>query len=175
MQNNNGNSYVTLSIVFQPKNLALLQMMVENHTIVNKTQMMRLFIPSSEISNAVAYLKQKGLSVESYLNVITVSGKASEVEDALHGKIVESSFHGINYYQFLGNSPFSNAIITGTNITEAYLSKPDTLYNATQLVAYQQISPKEIYKAYNITYLLSRGIEGNGTAIGILDFMEIPI
>lgn len=170
----NGNSYVTLSIVFQPKNLALLQMMVENHTIINKTQMMRLFIPSSEISNAVAYLKQKGLSVESYLNVITVSGKASEVEDALHGKIVESSFHGINYYQFLGNSPFSNAIITGTNITEAYLSKPNTLYNATQLVAYQQISPKEIYKAYNITYLLSKGIEGNGTAIGILDFYGDP-
>ncbi len=167
-------SYITMSIVFQPKNLELLQIMLQNHTVLNENSVSKLFVPQGEISSAINYLRSYGINASQTLNVITFSGKASLIEKALHGKVYESTFHGISYYQFLGDSPFQNAIVTGTNVTASLLSKPVTLYNTTQLLAYNEIKPYQLYEAYNVTYLHSKGINGKGTSIGILDFYGDP-
>ncbi|BBG22749.1 hypothetical protein IC006_0033 [Sulfuracidifex tepidarius] len=168
------NSYITMSIVFQPKNLDLLQILLENHTVLNESVVSKLFVPQEEISSAINYLRTYGISANQTLNVITFSAKASLIEKALHGKVYESNFHGVSYYQFLGDSPFQNAIVTGTNVTASLLSKPITVYNTTQLLAYNEIKPYQLYEAYNVTYLHSIGINGEGTSIGILDFYGDP-
>lgn len=170
------NSTVTIAIVEKPNNLPLLQFYVENHIVLNSTEVYRLFIPNDSITNALNYLSKFDLDIEVYLNVIVVSGKASVVESALGGTIYYTKFNGITFYQFIGNPPASlgNALVIGTNITASLLSKPNTIYNVTQAIAYNYFTPQDLQEAYNVTWLYKHGISGNGTVIGILDFSGDP-
>lgn len=172
----NPNAYVTVAIVVKPKNLPLLQMYVENHIILNSTEVYKLFIPEDKIDSIVDYLHKFNLTSQTYLNVILVSGKASEIEKALNGNIYVTEFNSVKFYRFVGNppTPISNALIIGTNITSAILSKPNTLYNVSQALAYNYFSPQELQRAYNVSWLLERGITGKGTTIGILAFSGDP-
>lgn len=167
------NSLVTVSIVIPPKNLELLQLLVENHTILNRTQVYELFIPTQQISDTLSYLSSFGLNASTILNVIIVKGRAGLIERALHGQFILTKVMGKPIYQFIGNPPF-NAIVLGTNITSALLERPQYLINITQASAYNTIGIKDLQKAYNITPLLKEGINGSGVNIGILDFAGDP-
>jgi len=172
----NPNSYITVTIVEQPKNLELLQFYLENHTILNSSQVNKLFIPQSSINRTLQYLKSFNINAKSYLNVIVASGEVKELEKAFNGKFYSLKFNNIAYYKFEGNLPsfLGQAIIIGSNVTQAIFNKPDTLYNVTQAVAFSAVTPRDIRLAYNVTPLLREGIDGNGTNIGILDFYGDP-
>ncbi len=172
----NKDAYVTVTIVEQPKNLELLQMYVENHTVLNLTQVERLFIPNDEIQRVVNYFHQFDLSTQTYLNVITVSGSVGALERALHGTFYVYKLGNITFYDFEGEgpSPIGSAYLISTNFTKALLSRPNTLYNVTQAVAFSEVKPEQLREAYNVTYLINRGINGNGTSVGILDFYGDP-
>ncbi|WP_231136263.1 S53 family peptidase [Acidianus ambivalens] len=176
LQELNPNCIVTVAIVEQPKNLAKLQLDIENHIILNKTCMYKLFIPNNEIIKAVAYLTRFGIQTSVYMNVILATGKVCSFEKALNGKFYVINFHDIKFYEFLGDPPVSigNALVFSTNITSQILQKPNTLYNYSQAIAYNVIYPCILREAYNVTTLYSRGIMGNGTNIGIIDFCGDP-
>lgn len=168
------NTYLTVSIVIPPKNLALLQQYVQEHKILNFTQVEKLFIPKHEISRIVTYLRQMNISAVNYLNVIVASGTAAQLEKALKGKFYIYRFLNHEFYEFSGSSIFPNTIIIGTNITSLFLSKPITLYNITQAVAYSVVQPNQLRVAYNVSWLYEHNITGKGTTIGILDFYGDP-
>ncbi|ARM74981.1 S53 family peptidase [Acidianus manzaensis] len=176
LQSINPNSFVTIAIVETPKNLALLQMYVENHIILNSTEVYNLFIPNNTINNIVDYLHRYNINTTTYYNVVLASGPAKSLEKALNGTIYVNNFNSIRFYQFLGDPPsiIGNAEIFGTNITAALLAKPNTIYNVSQAVAYNYVLPSQLQEAYNTTWLYNHGITGNGTTIGILDFCGDP-
>ncbi len=176
LQELNPNCVVTVAIVEQPKNLVKLQLDVENHVILNKTCVCKLFIPHNEISKAIEYLGKFGIKTTTYMNVILATGKVCSFEKALDGKFYIINFHNTSFYEFLGDPPVSvgNALIFSTNITSQILQKPDTLYNYSQAIAYNVIYPCILREAYNVTSLYKEGIMGNGTNIGIVDFCGDP-
>jgi subtilase family serine protease len=168
------NTYLTVSIVLPPNNLALLQQYVQQHVILNISQIEKLFIPHKEISEILYKLNQMNISAINYLNVIVASGTVKQLEKALNGKFYIYNFNGNKFYEFYGSPAFSNAIVIGTNVTSLFLDKPITLYNITQAVAYSAVTPNQLQQAYNITWLYKHGITGNGTTIGILAFDGDP-
>ncbi|BDC18363.1 hypothetical protein HS5_12530 [Acidianus sp. HS-5] len=176
LQELNPNCVVTVAIVEQPKNLAKLQLDVEDHVILNKTCICKLFIPHNEISKAIEYLSKFGLQTVVYMNVILTTGKVCSFEHALNGKFYAIDFHNIRFYEFLGDPPVAigNALVFSTNITSQILQQPDTLYNYSQAIAYNVIYPCILREAYNATSLYKQGIMGNGTSVGIVDFCGDP-
>jgi subtilase family serine protease len=176
LQELNPNCIVTVAIIEQPKNLAELRLDVENHVILNRTCVCRLFIPTNEIFRVTEYLNKFGIQTSVYMNVILATGKVCSFEKALNGKFYIINFHGTKFYEFLGDPPsyVGNALVFSTNITSQILQKPDTLYNYSQAIAYNVVYPCILREAYNITSLYSQGIMGNGTNIGIIDFCGDP-
>ena len=167
-----GNVYV--SIVIPPKNLEMLQLYIQQHMILNKSQVEKLFIPSQQINQLVQELESKGIKPTVNWNVISFSAPAKEVEEMFKGQFITYTFEGKKVYTFISADKSIPGIIIATNLTEALFSKPNTLYNITQAVAYSTVTPQQIQQAYNITYLLKHGINGSGTNIGILDFEGDP-
>ncbi|ADB88720.1 S53 family peptidase [Saccharolobus islandicus] len=168
------NYYLTVAIVFPPSNLPLLQQYVQEHVILNQSQLEKLFVPTQEISKTLSQLRQSNISTTSYMNVILASGTVSQLERALNGKFYVYEFNGKRFYEFAGSPVISNAIVIGTNITSLILNKPTTFYNITQAVAYNALRPSQLLNAYNISWLYVHNITGKGTAIGILDFYGDP-
>ncbi|AZF69438.1 peptidase S53 [Saccharolobus solfataricus] len=168
------NYYLTVAIVFPPSNLTLLQQYVQEHVILNQTQVEKLFIPTEEISKTLSQLRQSNISATSYMNVILASGTVSQLEKALNGKFYVYELNGKRFFEFFGSPVIPNAIVIGTNITSLILNKPTTLYNVTQAVAYNALKPSQLLYAYNISWLHAHNITGKGTAIGILDFYGNP-
>ncbi|BAB67272.1 S53 family peptidase [Sulfurisphaera tokodaii] len=169
------NQLVNVAIVLPPKNLGLLQIYVQQHKIVNQSQLISLFIPNATINKIVSILKYNGINPQVTLNVISFQAKAGVIEKLFNGEFVTTTILGKKIYYFVseGSSSFPG-IVLATNLTSLFLSKPNNLVNITQAVAYNMVTPIEIQKAYNITYLLNRGINGSGVNIGILDFEGDP-
>jgi len=166
------NQLVNVAIVIPPKNLALLQTYVQQHVVINSSQLQNLFIPNETINMTVSYLESKGITPQVTLNIISFQAKAGEVEKLFNGEFVTTNILGKKVYYFVGsNSP---GIILATNLTYLFLSKPANLIKITQAVAYNSILPQDIQLAYNISYLLEHGINGSGVNIGILDFEGDP-
>ncbi|WP_338604009.1 protease pro-enzyme activation domain-containing protein [Sulfolobus tengchongensis] len=168
------NYYLTVSIVLPPSNLTLLQQYVQEHVILNESEVEKLFIPNVEISKLLSELRHMNITATNYMNVILASGTVSQLEKALNGKFYVYNFDGKKFYEFSGSPTISNAIVIGTNITSLFLSKPTTLYNITQAVAYNALQPNQLLNAYNISWLYKYNITGKGTTIGILDFYGDP-
>jgi len=170
------NQLVSVTIVERPNNLALLQMYVQEHKVLNESQMEQLFIPRDKISSVTSYLSKFGIYTTSYLNVIEATGTVGQFERALGGEFVVIKFHDKTFYEYQGvTSPLvSNSLVFSSNVTQALLERPVTLYNITQAVAFSQVTPKQLQKVYNVTPLLSRGVNGTNVTIGILDFYGDP-
>ena len=163
---------VNVAIVVPPKNLALLQSYVQQHVIVNSSQLQALFIPNDTINKIVSYLRSNGITPQVTLNVISFQAKAGEIEKLFHGVFITTTILGKKVYYFVGSYPLG--IVLATNLTYLFLSKPQNLIKITQAVAYNSISPQDLQLAYNVSYLLKHGINGSGVNIGILDFEGDP-
>ncbi|BFH72568.1 S8 family serine peptidase [Sulfurisphaera javensis] len=168
------NQIVNVSIVIPPKNLELLQLYVEEHHIVNSSELETLFIPNSTINKIVNMLVNNGIQPEVTLNVISFQAKAGIVEKLFHGQFITTEILGKKIYYFISSSTSFPGIILATNLTYLFLSKPNNLVNITQAIAYNMITPSELQSAYNITFLIKHGINGSGVNIGILDFEGDP-
>ncbi|BBL46716.1 S53 family peptidase [Metallosphaera sedula] len=167
---------VTVSIVEKPQNLALLQLYVQEHKVLNKDQVESLFVPTEKIQQLVNYLHGYRISTSVSLNVITATGTVSQFEKALGGSFYVEKFHNLTFYQYVGaSSPLvSNALVFSTNVTTSLLQRPSTLINVTQAVAFSQVTPSQLRYAYNVTPLLHKGINGTNVTIGIVDFYGDP-
>ncbi|QKR00464.1 S8 family serine peptidase [Metallosphaera tengchongensis] len=170
------NQMVTVNIVEKPQNLELLQLYVQEHKVLNKSQVESLFIPSDEINRTIDYLHHYGIQASAYMNVITATGKASQFERALGGEFYLQRFHNLTFYEYLGaDSPLiQNAEVFSTNVTKTLLQRPTTLYNVSQAVAFSLVNPKQLQEAYNVSPLLRQGINGTNVTIGIIDFYGDP-
>jgi subtilase family serine protease len=165
------NLTVNVAIVFPPKNIELLQYYVQTHKILTINEIKKLFIPQDSIDKTKKLLESYGLQVKQYLNVVVVTGEIKILEKLLNGKFYIYNWNSTKFYIFLG-SPKFNAIVFSTNLTTA-LIKP--LYiKLTQALAYSEIEPKDLWKAYNTSTLYNRGINGSGVNIGILAFDGNP-
>jgi len=163
---------VNVAIVVPPKNLALLQTYVQQHIIVNSSQLQTLFIPNDTINEIVSYLRSNGITPQVTLNVISFQAKAGEIEKLFHGEFITTNVLGKKVYYFVGSYPLG--MVLATNLTYLFLSKPQNLIKITQAVAYSSISPQDLQLAYNVSYLLDHGINGTGVNIGILAFEGDP-
>jgi subtilase family serine protease len=168
----NGQVYVT--IVVPPKNLELLQLYVQQHIVLNKTQVEELFIPKEQINEILNHLSSYGIKANVTLNVITFYAQATVVEKALNGQFITFSIAGKKFYYFISQTPSVPGIILSTNLTSALFARPTNIYNVTQAIAYSYVTPQRLQTAYNVTWLLKRGINGSGVNIGILDFEGDP-
>lgn len=146
------NQIVNVSIVIPPKNLELLQLYVEEHHIVNSSELETLFIPNSTINKIVNMLVNNGIQPEVTLNVISFQAKAGIVEKLFHGQFITTEILGKKIYYFISSSTSFPGIILATNLTYLFLSKPNNLVNITQAIAYNMITPSELQSAYNITF-----------------------
>lgn len=167
------NQIINVSIVVPPKNLALLQTYIQQHIIVNSSQLKALFIPSEAIDKVVETLRANGITPQVTLNVISFQAKATQIEKIFNGEFITTTIFGKKVYYFVGNSNLPG-IILATNLTYLLLSKPNNIVKITQAVAFTEIQPQEIQLAYNITSLLNRGINGSGVNIGVLGFEGDP-
>ncbi len=93
----NPNDYITITIIEQPRNLELLQIYLENHTMLNSSQVEKLFIPQNSINKTLNYLKSFNINTRNYLNVIIASGEVKDLEKAFDGKFYSLQFNNVTY------------------------------------------------------------------------------
>ena len=147
------------------------------------------FLPTTEYQLALAYLEERGLTIvsSSLDSIIIAEGTASQVSQTT-GLSIETYSNGTSsYYSASGVSPIPGAYVDVSNVTAVLLSHPPDLVTARPVPSLvsgtsqsNQTAPGESYpltdlqSVYNATSLYSRGDNGAGYTVGILDFYGDP-
>ncbi|QKR00614.1 S8 family serine peptidase [Metallosphaera tengchongensis] len=158
------------------------------HKFLTQSQVRSLFYPTQEFNDVMSTLKAHGVNVIFAVadSVIVVKGRASQLSSVLGVRFFLYDNGTKSYYFSEGNPPFQGTVI-GSNVSALFFSHPSTLVTTKNVINLEksiaQVNstfPVEGYPvtylrgAYNITSLLSRGINGSGYTVGILDFYGDP-
>ena len=187
---------VIITIAIPLKNVNLMYSMVQEVSnpaspqfehFLTYSQIKNEFLPASQYDSLLNYLTSKGFRVlfTAMDSVIVVQGNPQQVKDYL-GLSAEIYSNGTySYYTFSGK-PSINAFVYASNLTGLILRHPDTMITGSTIKGLTQklqpnmtapitaISAKQLWKAYNVTGLLSSEINGSGYNIGILDWYGDP-
>jgi subtilase family serine protease len=188
--------YVTVAIPL--RNLSVLQYIVKEtsdphstmfHHFLTLNQVQNMFLPKQQFKSILTYLSSHGFKIDltAMDSMIVAQASALQVDEYLGLKIGVYS-NGIDqYYSAYGTPTLPNVYIYSSNVTSLLFAHPDTLVTqkaAANLFqsesqpnttfAIEGYSAKALQSAYNSTALLSRGIDGSGYTIGILDFFGDP-
>ena len=182
---------VLVSIVVPLRNLATLSSLVKQSSdpnsagfrhFLNYSQVSQMFLPTpAQFNSVLDYLTAKGFAVQSTAlnSTIVVRGTAGMVSQYL-GQGVEMFTNGTySYYETTGATSLSGAYSYGSNST-GLLMRPDFIKAgspASGALPSQNVTftegaqnTKLLQTVYNSTGLLSKGIDGKGYTIGLLDF-----
>lgn len=137
------------------------------------------FLPTAAFESLLAYLKASGLQVQMTAldSEIVVEGTVSQFQSAL-GTTINTYTNGTSsYYASAGSSTFDGAYIYASNATFLFM-KPTVLSpahpNSNVTFTSGSFSAKQLQPVYNATYFYSRGYDGSGQTIGLLDFYGSP-
>jgi len=182
---------VLVSVAIPLRNLPLLTSLVKESSdpssanfrhFLTYNQVSQMFLPTQgQYQSVLDYLTSKGFAVESSsLNsMIVVRGTAAQVNEYL-GQSVQLYTNGTySYYQTTGPSALSGAYSFASNST-GLLMRPDLMKAAgaasgaipSANVTFTEggQDTKLLRSVYNSTGLLSKGINGTGYTVGLLDF-----
>jgi subtilase family serine protease len=182
---------VLVSVAIPLRNLPLLSSLVQQESnprssgfrhFLSYSQVSQLFLPTqSQYQSVLDYLTSLGFTVQSSsLNsMITVRGTAGMVDQNL-GQSVQLYTNGTySYYQTTGSSSIPGAYSFASN-SSGLLIRPDYVItptaragsipssNVTFTEGGQQT--KLLQTVYNSTGLISKGENGTGYSVGLLDF-----
>jgi subtilase family serine protease len=186
---------VLVSVAIPLRNLPLLSSLVKDSSdpssagfrhFLTYSQVSQTFLPTQgPYQSVLDYLTSKGFAVvSSSLNsMITVRGTAAEVTQYL-GQGVQLYTNGTySYYQTTGASTLPGAYSFASNST-GLLMRPDlksaggaasgSIPSANVTFTEGGQSSNLLRTVYNSTGLLSKGINGTGYTVGLLDFYGYP-
>jgi subtilase family serine protease len=186
---------VLVSVVIPLRNLPLLTALVKQYSdpssvnfrhFLSYSDASRMFLPTQgQYRSVLDYLTAKGFTVDfSALNsMIVVQGTAAQVSQDLGQKVEVFTNGTYSYYETTGQSSLSGAYSYGSN-SSGLLMRPDFMKAAAAAstaipggnVTFTEggQSTKLLQTVYNSTGLLSKGVNGNGYTVGLLDFYGYP-
>ncbi len=187
---------VLVSVAIPLRNLPLLSSLVKESSdpssagfrhFLTYGQVSQMFLPTqAQYQSVLDYLTLKGFTVvSSSLNsMITVRGTAAQVTQSL-GQGVDLYTNGTySYYQTTGPSTLPGAYSFASNST-GLLMRPDLIRSggaASGAIPSANVTFTEggqasslLRTVYNSTGLLSKGINGTGYTVGLLDFYGYPL
>ena len=187
---------VVVSVAIPLRNLPLLSSFVKQSSdpssagfrhFLTYNDISRMFLPTQgEYQSVLGYLTSKGFTVESSSldSMIVVRGTAGMVSEYL-GQGVQLYTNGTySYYQTTGPSTLSGAYSFASNST-GLLMRPDftraggaasgAIPSANVTFTEGGQDTKLLRSVYNSTGLLSKGINGTGYTVGLLDFYGYPL
>jgi len=187
---------VLVSVAIPLRNLPLLSSLVKESSdpssagfrhFLTYSQVSQMFLPTqAQYQSVLDYLTLKGFTVvSSSLNsMITVRGTAAQVTQSL-GQGVDLYTNGTySYYQTTGPSTLPGAYSFASNST-GLLMRPDLIRSggaASGAIPSANVTFTEggqasslLRTVYNSTGLISKGINGTGYTVGLLDFYGYPL
>ncbi|QCO31155.1 peptidase S8 [Metallosphaera sedula] len=195
--NLSGNTPVIASIYIPLRNLNLLYYYAEQvsnpgsplyHKFLSPSQVKNLFYPSAEFSSVMNYLASHHVHVmfTAADSVIVVQGTASQLSQVLGIHYVLMS-NGTTYYYTAMGTPKVPGIVISSNVSALFFSHPSTLFTQSDVNKLRETvnqpnltAPIEAYKltelrgVYNVSSLISKGVNGTNYTVGILDFYGDP-
>jgi subtilase family serine protease len=182
---------VLVSVAIPLRNLPTLSSLVKQFSdpdsanfrhFLDHDEVSQMFLPTAgQYQSVLDYLKASGFTVESTAlnSMIVVRGTTAQVNQYL-GQHVQLFTNGTySYYETTGQTTLSGAYSYGSNST-GLLMRPD--FTAASSAASGAVpssnvtfteggkDTKLLQSVYNSTGLLSKGINGTGYTIGLLDF-----
>ena len=187
---------VLVSVAIPLRNLPLLSSLVKESSdpssagfrhFLTYSQVSQTFLPTqAQYQSVVDYLTSSGFTVvSSSLNsMITVRGTAAQVTQSL-GQSVQLYTNGTySYYETTGASTLTGAYSFASNST-GLLMRPDLIkaggaasgsIPSANVTFTEGGQPSNLLRTvYNSTGLLSKGINGTGYTVGLLDFYGYPL
>ncbi|MCI2413700.1 MAG: protease pro-enzyme activation domain-containing protein [Candidatus Aramenus sp.] len=154
------------------------------HKFLSQQQVEKLFYPVQTYEYVLNQLKQDGFNVlfTASDSVIVAEGTVAQVHKYLGVSYEVFSNGTVSYYSAYG-VPRVPGFIYSSNVSEIVFSHPTTLVTQKDVLSPpvpNYTAPIEAYwgtalqKVYNATALYAKGDEGQGRAIGILDFFGDP-
>ena len=186
---------VVVSVAIPLRNLPLLSSFVKQSSdpssagfrhFLTYNDISRMFLPTQgEYQSVLGYLTSKGFTVESSSldSMIVVRGTAGMVSEYL-GQGVQLYTNGTySYYQTTGPTTLPGAYAFASNSTGLFM-RPDfvraagaasgAIPSANVTFTEGGQDTKLLQSVYNSTGLLSKGINGSGYTVGLLDFYGYP-
>src|SRR5580704_4158085 len=185
---------VLVSVAIPLRNLALLSSLVKQSSdpssagfrhFLTYDDVSQMFLPTQgQYQSVLDYLTSKGFTVESSSldSMIVVRGTAGMVSEYL-GQGVQLYTNGTySYYQSTGPTTLPGAYAFASNST-GLLMRPDfaragaasgAVPSANVTFTEGGQATKLLQSVYNSTSLLSKGVNGTGYTIGLLDFCGYP-
>ena len=178
---------VTVSLAIPLRNLDLLSSLVKQVSdptspmfrhYPSQEMLARDFYPTAEFDQLMRYVSATGLQVQytALDSTVVLQGTASQVERAFGTDLKVYSNGTASYYMSTSES-FMGAYLFASNATAIEL-KPAVagLGTAGANVTFTEgdFSPKLLQAVYNATWLYSKGFNGSGKTIGLVDFYGSP-
>jgi subtilase family serine protease len=196
--NLNENSLVTFTVYVPLRNVNLIYYYANEvsdpssplyHHYLNKDQVEKLFYPVEKFNQVLNYLKDSGFNIlfTASDSFIVAQGTVSQVKQYLGLSYYLLSNGSESYYTAYGMPKIGGVYIYSSNVTAIFFSHPTDLivYNKEKLMSdfgllsnltypIEAYSPVSLNRVYNTTTLISKGINGSGYTVGILDFSGDP-
>ncbi|MDA4118418.1 MAG: protease pro-enzyme activation domain-containing protein [Thaumarchaeota archaeon] len=182
---------VTVSVVIPLRNLATLDSLVKQVSdpnspnfrhFLNYNETSQMFLPTqSQYQSVLNYLTAHGFSIESTAlnSMIVAHGTAAEVSQYLGQNVQIYSNGTYSYYQTTGGTSLSGAFSYGSN-SSGLLIRPNfaraasvasgAIPSANVTFTEGGQSTTLLRTVYNSSSLLSKGFNGTGFTVGLLDF-----
>lgn len=195
-----GSMNVEITIAIPLKNEPLLQDMVEEistpgtpyyHHYLSKQQVMKMFIDTNKYNTVLKTLISDGFSIQSttFNSIIVAQGSVANVKKYLGLNVYEYSNEKSSYYSASGNLLIGGVDVYCSNVTGLVFAHPTTLLtkNITKQLLSSKVSkdqantfaisaywPTALQAVYGADLMYTKGINGSGYNIGILDFYGDP-
>jgi subtilase family serine protease len=185
-----------VSVAIPLRNLPLLSSLVKQSSdpssadyrhFLTYDEVSRMFLPTQgQYQSVLDYLTSNGFTVESSsLNsMIVVRGTAGMVNEYLGQRVQLYTNGTYSYYQTTGPTTLSGAYAFASNSTGLFM-RPDftraagaasgAIPSANVTFTEGGQDTKLLQTVYNSTGLLSKGINGTGYTVGLLDFYGYPL
>ncbi|HEV2226887.1 MAG TPA: protease pro-enzyme activation domain-containing protein [Nitrososphaerales archaeon] len=137
------------------------------------------FLPTGAYESLLSSLQAKGIQIQMTAldSQIVAEGTVAQFESAI-GLGVNTYTNGtLSYYSSSGSTTFEGAFVYASNATLIFThpaSSTTQRPNSNVTFTSGTFSAKQLQPVYNATSLLSRGFDGSGQTIGLLDFFGSP-
>ncbi len=159
------------------------------HHFLSQQQVSQLFYPVDSYKSLLSYLTSNGINVVMTAadSIIVASGSEQQFSQLLGLSFSVYSNGTYTYYSAEGNAKLQGIQVYSSNVTSVLFAHPNTLLTEAMLKSLHGIAQQfnqtfaiesypltSLSSVYNATYMYSKGIDGKGYTIGILDFYGDP-
>ena len=181
---------VLLNIAIPLRNTGLLSSMTQEVSdptsplfrhFLSPAQIQADFLPTAAYDVMMNQLQEDGFHIvmTALSSFIIVSATAAQVRSYFHGDVSLYSNGTASYYETSGASTFQGARFYASNATALevrprIVASTSGARGGNATLPANDFSAKELQAVYNATYLYSRGEQGKGETIGLMDFFGSP-